>query len=291
VPIRPLWELSDEDERRTKQVEVRFRSRADGGVLAQMRTGAVREAETSGGRNSGPILDGRARTIDTTGWPSVSGLLDGSAQVSWFVLILLSMGLGAAHAMQPGHGKTLVTTVALGPGARFYEPAILGLATSLAHVTSVLAIAAVLWSTGSSRVGGIHQGLARCAGFAIAAAGFWRVGRHMGGHGEHETEGIDAQRTGAIGLLGLGLAGGLVPCWDAVGLLVLAAAVGRLAAGVGLVLAFSAGMAAALVGLGYVAWRVKRATIVFDRAPIWQRRLGLLCGSLLAISGLWLFLR
>ena len=44
-----------------------------------------------------------------------------------------------------------------------------------------LAIAAVLWYTGSSRVGTIHQGLAQAAGFGIAAAGFWRLGRHLGG--------------------------------------------------------------------------------------------------------------
>ena len=67
-------------------------------------------------------------------------------------------------------------------------------------------------------------------------------------------------RTGEMsnrGLVGLGLAGGLVPCWDAVGLVVLAAALGRLAAGVGLVLAFSAGMAAVLVAVGWLAWKFK----------------------------------
>jgi nickel/cobalt transporter (NicO) family protein len=205
------------------------------------------------------------------------------------MLVLIAMGLGAAHAIQPGHGKTLVTAVALGPDARFYQPALLGLATTLAHMGSVLVIAAVLWYTGTSRVGGIHQGLAQVAGFAIAAAGFWRLGRHLGGSGEHELEVLSTPVMNDLDLLGLGLAGGLVPCWDAVGLLVLAAALDRLAAGVGLVLAFSAGMAMVLVAIGWLAWKVKSATIGSVRAPIWERRLGLLCGMLLASMGLWLF--
>ena len=54
------------------------------------------------------------------------------------MLLLLALGLGAAHAIQPGHGKTLVTAMALGPGARLYQPVLLGLATTVAHLGSVL---------------------------------------------------------------------------------------------------------------------------------------------------------
>ena len=190
------------------------------------------------------------------------------------MLALIAAGLGAAHAVQPGHGKTLVTAAALGPDARFYQPALLGLATTVAHIGSVLLIAAVLWYTGTSRVGTIHLGLARVAGFVIAAAGFWRLGRHLGGHGEHELEDHATLERTSLGLIGLGLAGGLVPCWDAVGLLVMAAALGRLAAGVGLVLAFSAGMAAVLVAVGCLAWKLKSAVVGLDRNPAWQRASG-----------------
>jgi len=155
----------------------------------------------------------------------------------------------------------------------------------------VLLVALALWYTGATQVGAVHIGLARIAGFVIAAAGLWRVGRHIAGFGEHELEDL---RTGAIsnrGLIGLGLAGGLVPCWDAVGLLVLAAAVGRLASGVGLVLAFSAGMATILVAVGCLAWKVKSAALGSDGSPKWQRRLGLAGGMMLAAIGIFLFLQ
>jgi ABC-type nickel/cobalt efflux system permease component RcnA len=210
------------------------------------------------------------------------------------MLGLIAVGLGAAHAIQPGHGKTLVTAVALGPNARAYQPALLGLVTTLAHTASVLLVALVLWYTGTSRVGTIHHGLAQAAGFAIGAAGFWRLGRFLGGHGEHVDEAVGTVVMDNLGLLGLGLAGGLVPCWDAVGLLVLAAALGRLSAGVGLVLAFSIGMATVLVAVGCLAWKLKSVSVTavrLDRAPIWPRRLGLLCGMILAAMGVWLFLQ
>ncbi len=288
VPIRPVWDLSDAEERRTKQVDVVYRSP----VATDARPGPIGSAAASTepparpAQTPHPTPEGRARAL--------ADLLDRGAGVSWVMLALIAAGLGAAHAVQPGHGKTLVTAAAIGPGARWYQPALLGLATTVAHVGSVLAIAAVLWSTGSSRVGSIHVGLARTAGFAIAAAGLWRLGRHLAGHGEHEeihADGRDLSRRSALALVGLGLAGGLVPCWDAVGLLVLAASIGRLAAGVGLVLAFSAGMAAVLVAVGGLAWRLRTAAIGRGPGPAWHRRLGLAGGALLATAGLVLFLQ
>ena len=104
---------------------------------------------------------------------------------------------------------------------------------------------------------------------------------------------IASPREGEIstrGLFGLGVAGGLVPCWDAVGLIVLSAALGRLAAGVGLVLAFSAGMAAILVAVGCLAWKVKSVALDLSRETKWQRGLGLAAGVMLSALGLYLFL-
>jgi len=286
IEIRPVWQLSDEEERRTKQVEVRFRAPAlPSGGLVHESLFAPRST-LHAPRQTLPAIG-----IKSGGLTRISQLLDETTRFSWSILLVLAMVLGAAHAIQPGHGKTLVTAVALGPSAQFYQPALLGLATAVAHMGTVLLVALALWYTGATQVGAVHIGLARIAGFVIAAAGLWRVGRHIAGFGEHELEDL---RTGAIsnrGLIGLGLAGGLVPCWDAVGLLVLAAAVGRLASGVGLVLAFSAGMATILVAVGCLAWKVKSAALGSDGSPKWQRRLGLAGGMMLAAIGIFLFLQ
>jgi ABC-type nickel/cobalt efflux system permease component RcnA len=295
IEIRPVWLLTDAEERRTKQVEVRYRA---GSLVA----GAVApglekpSAEPEPARSAPPQAAATARApAHERGFRierspgRISRLLDGSATVPWFILAALAMGLGAAHAIQPGHGKTLVAAVAIGPGARFFQPALLGLVTTLAHTGSVLLLAAVLWYTGATRVGSVHHALTKVAGFAIAAAGAWRVGRYLGGFEEHHPEELYFGAISNRSLVALGLAGGMIPCWDAVGLLVLAAALGRLAAGVGLVLAFSAGMAAVLVAVGAVAWKVKSAAIGRDREPKWQRGLGLACGMMLAAIGLFLF--
>jgi ABC-type nickel/cobalt efflux system permease component RcnA len=221
----------------------------------------------------------------------ISELLDENRKRSWVLLGAIALLLGAAHAIQPGHGKTLVTAVAIGPCARLYQPALLGIATTLAHMGSVLLIALALWITGATQVGMVHGTLTRIAGFLIAAAGLWRVGRYLGGHGEHESEEPRTDGMSDFEIVGLGVAGGLVPCWDAVGLVVLAAALGRLGEGVALVGAFSAGMASVLITVGWLAWKFKTSAFGLDRSSVWQRRLGLAVGLVIAAVGLFLFLQ
>jgi ABC-type nickel/cobalt efflux system permease component RcnA len=279
IPIRPLWQLSDEEERRTKKVEVRFRGSTSSSIAANTEVERGPAAITGG-------TGSEAAESDT-----LSRLLDRRTGLSWLALIAIAAGLGAVHAVQPGHGKTLVTAIALGPEARWYQPALLGLVTTMAHTGSVLAIAAVLWFTGASQVAGLHRGLAQAAGFAIAAGGFWRIGRALGPGGEHGDCGaVPADGLSPAGLISLGLAGGLVPCWDAVGLVVLSAALGRLKTGVLLVLAFGLGMAAVLVAVGVIAVRVRMAAQGSARARSYENRLGLASGVVLALIGLKFFL-
>jgi ABC-type nickel/cobalt efflux system permease component RcnA len=283
IPVRPVWQLSDEEERRTKQVEVRFRS-----PDAAVASGTARPERSVAQPSC--LSSAQARTPSSNGMgDQLSRLLDRAAgPIS--LLMLLAAGLGAIHSVQPGHGKTLVTAVALGPGSRWYHPALLALITALAHTGSVLMIALLLWSTGATRVAGLHRGLAQVAGFAIAAVGFWRLGRFLGGWGDHSGEAGDlTTRPTMGGIIGLGLAGGLVPCWDAVGLVVLSSALGRLETGVLLVIAFGLGMAAVLLGVGLAARRLK-AAIIPGAVAAWESRLGLASGAMLAVVGLYFFL-
>ena len=125
----------------------------------------------------------------------------------------------------------------------------------------------------------------------IAAIGLWRLGRHLGGYGEHDPN-PHATPTdpGLRGLVGLGLAGGLVPCWDAVVLILLAEAVGRVALGLALLTAFSLGMACVLVTVGVMAAQLRTLIKTRDRDGVWSRRLGLLSASAITVIGLYLFL-
>lgn len=54
------------------------------------------------------------------------------------------------------------------------------------------------------------------------------------------------------GLLALGIAGGMVPCTDAIVVLLIAVAVGRILFGLAIIAAFSMGLAAVLIGIGMI---------------------------------------
>jgi ABC-type nickel/cobalt efflux system permease component RcnA len=90
--------------------------------------------------------------------------------------------------------------------------------------------------------------------------------------------------------VGLGISGGLVPCWDAVGLIVLAAAIGRLPLGILCVIAFGAGMATVLLAAGLLASRVRSTLLAGSASPRLERGLGLATSLLLATVGLTFFL-
>jgi ABC-type nickel/cobalt efflux system permease component RcnA len=83
----------------------------------------------------------------------------------------------------------------------------------------------------------------------------------------------------------------MVPCWDAVGLVVLAQAVGRLGLGAMLVAAFSMGMGLVLIGVGWTAARVRRSLGRFGAATRWDRGIGVLTSIVLASIGIYLLSR
>ncbi|WP_435006000.1 nickel/cobalt transporter [Tundrisphaera lichenicola] len=266
IPIRPVWQLTDEEETRTHRLKVEYEST----------------------RRPAPTVAVVPSPRPTPAAPPESGLsrlLDDEPGRAWPGLILAAILLGAAHAIQPGHGKTLVAASSIGPGGGPLRGAFLGLATATAHLSSVALIAWVVWVTRSTRLGEIHLTLARLAGFTIATIGLWRVGRHLGGFGEHEP--IEAPgKLGFRSILALGLAGGIVPCWDAVALVVLSGAIGRLGLGLVLLAAFSLGLGGVLVIVGAAASRFQK---IFERSEgrsTWEHRLGVLGGLILAGIGI-----
>ncbi|GAC1470833.1 MAG: hypothetical protein NVSMB9_16360 [Isosphaeraceae bacterium] len=274
IPVRPVWQLTDAEERRTRRIEVRFEP-------GSRRAGTAPTQPASAARATSPPglpAQGLARLLDRSAVPGLG-------------LWLIALSLGAAHAIQPGHGKSLVAAASIGDRGGWHRGIGLALVITLAHIGGVLAVAATLWATRSSRYPDINQGLARAAGFVIAAVGLWRLGRHLGGYGEHP----DDPRAGTIdlgtrGIIGLGLAGGVVPCWDAVILILLAEAVGRLALGLVLLSAFSLGMASVLAAVGVTAAHLRGFIERRDSEGAWVRRLGLLSASTITMIGLYLLI-
>jgi nickel/cobalt transporter (NicO) family protein len=270
IPIRPVWQLSDPEERRTRRLTVEFLSKTNLEPVTIVPT-----TRPSAQARPSPTTDGLSRLLDDVG------------SRAWPALLIAAFLLGAVHAIQPGHGKTIVAASSLEAGGGPFRGALLGLLTAMAHMGSVALIAFALWATRAVRPADVHLALARSAGFVIAAIGLWRLGRHLAGFSERIAE-HSHPTSGAQSLIPLALAGGIVPCWDAVVLVILAEAIGRLTLGLALLAAFSLGMAAVLVAIGVAASRFRQAFARSESRGKWERRLGIGGGIVLSLIGVLL---
>ena len=134
-------------------------------------------------------------------------------------------------------------------------------------------------------------------GLLLAGLGLYLLIQRLAGRADHVHLFGDCSHAPSApslgGLLLLGIGGGLLPCWDAVALLVLALSSGRLWLGLPLLLAFSAGLAAVLVGFGVVVVRsgeLIRARMVEDSGRLrgLARLLPILAAVLVMAVGVWL---
>jgi ABC-type nickel/cobalt efflux system permease component RcnA len=230
------------------------------------------------------------------------------------VLLLLAVLFGAAHALTPGHGKTLVAAYLVGERGTVWHALLLGLVTTLTHTAAVLVIAGVLplLFPGTPPVT-VQTALGLVGGLLIAGLGVWlllcrlagqadhvhlggaHTHGHAHGHGHDHDHGLDSSgvaKPGMWGLVMLGVSGGIVPCWDAVAILGWSISVQRLWLALPLLLAFSAGLAGVLVVLGVSVVLARKAVDArwgeTARMQRVARALPILSAVLIAGMGLWL---
>ena len=103
--------------------------------------------------------------------------------------------------------------------------------------------------------------------------------QHAHGHHHHHHDHDHDHGYGRGGLLGVGVAAGLLPCPSALVVLLSAIALHRVGLGLALIVAFSAGLAATITAIGLLAVLARRA---FSRL----RLDGRLVGALPAVSAL-----
>ena len=75
--------------------------------------------------------------------PSIFGSAD-LTPVVLLLSLLTAIGLGAAHALTPGHGKTLMAAYLVGSRGTALHAVGLGLSVTLSHTIGILALAAVV---------------------------------------------------------------------------------------------------------------------------------------------------
>ena len=191
--------------------------------------------------------------------------------------LAVAVGLGGFHALEPGHGKTLVAAYLVGSQGTMKDAFLLGLIVTAAHTAGVYLLGAVTLYLAQCVVPEkLYPWLGVVSGVLITGLGavlFAR--RYLGkedvvshhrhgdqahaahhhhdhalrhhGHSHHHHEDKDVSLRE---LMALGVSGGIVPCPAALVVLLSAVAMQRIGFGLLLIVAFSVGLAAVLIVIG-----------------------------------------
>jgi len=195
----------------------------------------------------------------------------------------LALLFGAAHALAPGHGKTVMAAYLVGTQGRPVDAFLLGAIVSAMHTFSVLVLGVALFEVSkSASVDRIYPVGTLVSGLVVVAVGGWllstrlrryrqeRAHEHAHAHGhEHGPHShthdmpVGVSPLSRRGLVVLAGSGGIVPSPSAVIVLISAFTLGRLGLGLALIAAFSIGLAATLTTVGLA--------MVFGRSALERR--------------------
>jgi nickel/cobalt exporter len=267
--------------------------RQDDATFVFARHAPTGAAAATTARSGAPAAEG-----DASG-PRLAALLRSVDRSLGFVLFALALafGLGAGHALSPGHGKTLVAAWMVGDRGRPRDALVLGFTMAATHTLSVfvlglcaLPLEATIGSDKLLRTLELVAGTL-VVGLALAQLpGRWRAWRAPP-LADATTPTSAAPSTRSI--FAMGLSGGIVPCPGALVVLLTAVALHRVGFGLALLVAFSLGLASVLtaIGLGvaYAHRRVARdlrAPRLLRFAPLVSSALVLALGSVLVARAL-----
>jgi ABC-type nickel/cobalt efflux system permease component RcnA len=199
-----------------------------------------------------------------------------------FSSALIAAGLGALHALEPGHGKTVVAAYLVGSRGTARHAVLLGIVVTAAHTAGVYLLGILtLYASRYIVPEQLYPWLGAISGLSVAGLGIFTFLRHWTGEtGEHShapgerhshwflsmfrpaiSAGSDPiERAVSLReLLILGITGGIVPCPAALVVLLSAFSLHRIGFGLFLITAFSLGLAAVLVAVGLTMVYAKRA--------------------------------
>jgi ABC-type nickel/cobalt efflux system permease component RcnA len=235
---------------------------------------------------------------------------------------LLAAALGAFHALEPGHGKTVVAAYLVGSRGTARHALILGLIVTASHTAGVYLLGGVtLYASRYIVPERLYPWLGAVSGLIIAALGFALflrryAGRdehhghdhahdhahghhhhghghgdgheHGHGHGHGHHQHVPAGQTVSLReLFALGITGGIVPCPAALVVLLSAVALRRVGFGLFLIAAFSVGLAAVLIAIGLLMVYARRLMARFQgEGRVVTRWLPLTSSAVMTVLGL-----
>jgi ABC-type nickel/cobalt efflux system permease component RcnA len=247
-----------------------------------------------------PPLDDRAAPIHR-GRSFEALIARGELSLGVVVLSLLVAAFwGAAHALTPGHGKALVAGYLIGTRGRPRDALLLGATVTATHTAGVFGLGLVTLLLSRFIVPEqLYPWLTLVSGLLVVGVGTavlrrrlgTRRGHHRHHHHEHGNEHHHHHHEERGGILGVGIAAGLLPCPSALVVLLSAIALHRIGFGFALIVAFSLGLAATITGIGLAAVLARRAfSRVSLEGPI-VRALPSLSAVVIVLVGLALTVR
>jgi ABC-type nickel/cobalt efflux system permease component RcnA len=241
-------------------------------------------------------------------------------EITWGMMLagmVVAFGLGAVHALSPGHGKTIVAAYLVGTRGTPKHAIFLGGMVTFTHTISVFFLGlTTLFLSQYVLPEKIYPVLGAISGLSIVWIGatlfFKRLraasGRtpahhhhdhnhdhhHHGGalvhdHGDgHYHSHVPEGDVSMASLIALGASGGLVPCPSALVLLLSSVALGRVAIGLALLVAFSAGLAMVLMAIGLIVLYAKHLLPDREKAARspWFRYLPVASAGVITCAGL-----
>ena len=184
------------------------------------------------------------------------------------VSLLIAAFWGAAHALTPGHGKALIAGYLIGTRGRPRDAVLLGATVTVTHTAGVFGLGLVTlllsrfivperlypWLTLVSGVLVVGVGASVLVQRLRARRGHAHDHHHHHDHDDHSHDHHHHEHdVSSKGVLGVGVAAGLLPCPSALVVLLSAIALHRIGFGFALIGAFSLGLATTITGIGLVA--------------------------------------
>lgn len=233
---------------------------------------------------------------------------------AWFLFLAagIAAGLGALHALEPGHGKTIVAAYLVGSRGTARHAILLGVVVTAAHTAGVYLLGALtLYASQYIVPEQLYPWLGAISGVTVAGLGIFILLRNLTGetsthsHADgknhphwffsmsrhSETQPVGLNQNGAEKcvslreLLALGVTGGIIPCPAALVVLLSAFSLHRIGFGLFLITSFSFGLALVLVIIGLTMVYTKRFLSRFQTSSPLLPYLPVLSSSFMVILG------
>ncbi|MEP7364667.1 MAG: high frequency lysogenization protein HflD [Acidobacteriota bacterium] len=218
--------------------------------------------------------------------------------------LALAFFFGAVHALTPGHGKTIVAAYLVGSRGRLTDAFYLGGIVTATHTISVFALGVVtLYASTRVSLERIFPWLSFASGAMVLGIGSWLlIQRLRGAAAEHSHDhSHSVSHSHAHGhshghshshgsLLSLGVSGGLVPCPEALVVLMLSVSLGRLGFGLLLLTFFSLGLATILIAIGSAMVLAGGRFTAMQPSGVWTQRLPIASAAIVTVLGLYMTL-